>query len=151
MALPLAAIAGGGAVLGALGGIFGNKAKNKAAKTDAENQNAANAWQNKLNRSQYQTEQMPYRQRGAETQKLRRQIAGGLVGASSSGLAKLFPGYFKLEKDYVAPVVQNPYDAAGAPPQMKASTGGFAGYLGGALGGAAQGAGTALELKQLWK
>jgi hypothetical protein len=151
MALPLAAIAGIGAGIGALGGIFGNKAKNKAAKQEAENQNASNAWQHKFNQSQYQTEQMPYRQQGSKTRSLRNQLASGLVNASSSGLAKLFPGYFNLEKSYNgtgAYDVQNPYAVAGAPPQMKAATGGWQGYIGGALGGAAGGAQTALNFSK---
>jgi hypothetical protein len=148
MPLPLAAIAGGGAVLGALGGIFGNKAKNKAAKQEAENQNAANAWQHRFNQSQYETEQMPYRKQGSKTRALRNQLASGLVNASSSGLAKMFPGYFNLQKSYDgkgAYDVENPYSVAGAPPQMKAATGGWQNYIGGALGGAAGGAQTALN------
>lgn len=150
MAGPLL-VAGIGAGLGALGGLFGKKSADANAKTEAANQNKSNAWQHKLNSAQYETEQMPYRRQGAKTRSLRNQMAAGLVNASSSGLAKLFPGYFNLQQNYDQPAyaVQNPYAAAGAPPQMAAQKSGWSGYLGGALGGAAQGAGTALELKKL--
>lgn len=148
MGLPL--IAGIGAGIGALGGLLGKRGADKAAKTEAQNQSKANAWQNKLNSAQYETEQMPYRKQGAKTRSLRNQVAAGLVNASSSGLAKLFPNYFNLQQSYTKPAydVQNPYQAAGPPPAMAPATTGWAGALGGALGGAAQGATTALQLKQ---
>ena len=133
-----------GAVAGGVGGLLGSLGADKRAKQEAANLNAQNKWKNKLDTGMYETEQMPYLRQGAKTRSLRNQLAAGLANASTSGLAKMFPGYFKQEQQFNgtgAYDVTNPYVSAGPVPEIKAATGGWKGALGGLIGGAAGGLG----------
>lgn len=128
-------IAGG--VLGAAGGALGASAANKQSKTDTANQNATNRWTHSLNQATYGTEKMPGLKKAARTGGFRRQIAAAIANNPKYGLQNLLPGYFNLEKSHVAPTVVNPYEASGAPPELKAAK---TSVLGGLFGGAAKGA-----------
>jgi hypothetical protein len=128
-------IAGG--VLGAAGGALGASAANKASKVDTRNQTASNRWQHKLDTATYGTERMPGLKKAARTGTFRKQIAAAIANNPKYGLQNLLPGYFNLDKGYTAPTVVNPYEAAGAPPEMQAAK---TSVLGGLLGGAAKGA-----------
>jgi len=125
---------------GALGGLFSGMGENKKAKTAAANQNASNAWQHKLNASSYDTEQMPYRQQGSKMRGWRDTLMRGVMRNPNNGLSKLFGGWdqgkstaFNAGQDVAQ--VNNPYAVSGAPPQLKAETGGWQGAVGGALKG----------------
>jgi arylsulfatase A-like enzyme len=132
---PLDAIGGG------LAGGLSALGANSAAKTAAKNQNAMNSWKYQLDRSQYGTERMPYYQQGSKMRGWRDALMRGVMRNPNNGLSKLFAGWdegkgtaFNAGQDVRA--VQDPYAVAGAPPQLKAETGGWKSVLGGTLGGA---------------
>lgn len=140
-----------GGVTGLLGGIFGSRAQDKAAQAEADNQNAGNAYQNRLATAQYNTEQMPYRQQSSKMRSWRDTFMKAVMRNPNNGLSKIFGDYGGAgspiaysEKD-VAPV-RNPYEVAGPPPQMKAVKGGWGGAIGAGLSGAASGALTGYNL-----
>jgi hypothetical protein len=129
-----------GMVGGALGGVFSALGANKQAKTAAENQNATNAWQHKLNTGTYGTEKMPYYKQGSKMRGWRDTLMRGVMRNKNSGLSKLFGGWdegkstaFNAGQDVAQ--VSNPYDVSGAPPKLKAETTGWQGVVGGGLKG----------------
>lgn len=132
-------IAGG--LVGAAGGALNTRAANKNAKIDAKNQNAANAWQHKLDVAQFNTREKSGLEKTGRGNSFRRQIAAAIANNPKYGLQNLLPGFFKQEQAYTPTPVINPYEAAGAPPEMQAQKQSMlGGILSGAAGGAVQGA-----------
>lgn len=140
--LVAAGLAGGAAKL--LGGLFGGRGQAKAAQAAADNANAENTWKAKLSGATYGTERMPYYKQGSKMRGWRDAFMRGVMRNKNNGLSKLFGGWdegkgtaFNAGQDVAS--VSNPYDVAGAPPKLKAVSGGWQSTLGGALSGAGAG------------
>lgn len=131
-----------GAIGGALGGVFGAIGENKKAKIAAENENKKNAWQHALDTSNYgQTDQWRHRKRNRSAG-IREALFKGIVRAPGSGLSKILGGFEGTSGKNIAynegnvEQAKNIYEQAGAPPKLKAETGGWASVIGGGLKGA---------------
>ena len=129
-----------GGVAGGLGSFMQGRAADKAAKADAANQNASNKWKYTLDRATYGTEKVPTLKRAQRSSALRRQLQAAIMSNPKYGLSTLLPGFAQLQQSYAPKDIVNPYDAAGAPPEMKATTMGFGGNLLSGLAGAGSGA-----------
>jgi len=129
-----------GMAAGALGGLFGAMGANKKAKIEAENQNKQRGWEHKLNAANYgETDQWRNRKRN-RTSGVRESLMKGILRHGGNGLSKILGGFggagSKIAYDEAAvPQARNIYDVAGAPPELKAATGGWQSLLGGAIGG----------------
>jgi hypothetical protein len=120
-----------------LGSFFGARGKDKAAEAQAKNANATNKWNWKRDKAHWQGERGWQHKKRGRSHAFRSQLLAGLMANPKYGLDKLFPGFAQLQQKYTPDKVINPYEAAGAPPQMVAAKGGLMGQLGAAAGGAA--------------
>jgi len=141
-----AVVMGGMALAKGLGSLFGSCGKDKAAKTQAENQNAANQWKYKLDKSTYSTEKVPTLKRAQRSSAFRRQLQASIMNNPKYGLAALFPGFAQLQQSFAPKDIVNPYDVAGAPPKAAAATMGTLGNVGAGLAGAADGAAQGMSM-----
>lgn len=147
MPLPLAAMGGLMAAKG-LAGFFGSRGKDKAAKADARNRNLMNRYQHKLKSSEWEGERGWQQRKRGRSSAYRSQFLAAIMNNPKYGLAKLFPGFAKLQGQYdasdKAAGVINPHEAAGPPPEMEAVQGGVGAGLAAGIGGAAEAAGQVL-------
>ena len=132
-------LTGIGMVGGALGGVFGALGANKKAKIAAENQNKSSAWEHALNKANYGQTDLWKNNKRNRSQSMRESLVRGITRNAGNGLRGILGGMGGAGKigfnEAGVPQAQNVYDVAGAPPKLKAETGGWASVLGGALGG----------------
>ena len=147
MPIPLAVMGGLMAAKG-IGSFLGGRGRDKAAKAQAANQNAMNKWKHKFDSSNWGAEKKPYYRSRDRSRSLRNQLMASLMKNPKYGLDKLFPGFANFSKQWTggqpagadltpAQSTANPYEVAGAPPEMQAAQGGALANIGAGVGGAA--------------
>jgi hypothetical protein len=135
-------LTGIGMVGGALGGVFGALGANKKAKIAAENQNKSSAWEHALNKANYGQTDLVRNSKRNRSAAIREALFKGITRAGSSGLSKILGGFGGTTGSRIGyneagvPQAVNVYDQAGAPPKLKAETGGWQSVVGGGLKGA---------------
>jgi hypothetical protein len=132
--------AGAGALIGGIGGWLKGRGKDKMAEADARNKNAQNKWKYDFKKSDWAGERGWQRKKRGRSHAFRSQLLAAIMGNSKYGMSKLFPGFAQLQQSYQPEKVVNPYEAAGAPPELEAVKGGTGAAIGAGLGGAMSGA-----------
>ena len=144
MPLPLVAMGGLMAAKG-LAGFFGSRGKDKAAKAEASNTNKMNKWNWRRKSAEWGGERGWQQKKRGRSHAFRSQLLAAIMGNSKYGMSKLFPGFAPMKQKYSGPEgVVNPYEAAGAPPELEAAQGGVGAGLAAGIGGAAETAGQLL-------
>lgn len=146
--MPAPLVIGGILAAKGISSFMKGRGADQKAKAEASNQNAMNKWKHKFDTSNWGVEKKSYYRGRDRSRSMRNQLVAALMKNPKYGLSKLFPGFANFSQQWTggqpagtdltpAQSTANPYDVAGAPPEMQAATAGTLGNIAAGIGGAA--------------